>query len=435
MRLEAVDGAAVVPLMRNAGQIRFQPFTETVKIVCRQQVEQSVAGADHFHLILAGVGEQALAETQPHFQIGEGQREQPRRADPLLPGDGQIASLEHQRPQVDVGHIETGKQLRVRREPLKLHWISPLPHDLAVQHLRRAGLEPVRFELAAAEQQQDVVGVVELFFAAPMVAVVPVADLVPVEAIEFGCEHGVKVPVGIAADRGEGGVQADVFQIVQAREQAHPGEHADPGDEDEADQAGAVLDDAVEAPQVFAVGFGDLRFVERVENRLVVFVDKHHDPPAGFAMQPVEQVPESRGPRHGFVRRRQTGIALDDPELGENIGFQVVQFDVFAAEAEMDDGMLVGPVPLAVDGEPPEQRLIAGEQFAQRVEQQAFAETAGAREEVIPPLAHELVDQGRLVHIIATRFPESLEILDADWEPGAGHDLGAESLRCVTSVD
>ena len=64
----------------------------------------------------------------------------------------------------------------------------------------RAGLEPVGSELARVEQQQDVERVVDLLLAPPAVAVVPVPDLVPVQAAELRREHGVEVDLRVAAD-------------------------------------------------------------------------------------------------------------------------------------------------------------------------------------------------------------------------------------------
>ena len=69
-------------------------------------------------------------------------------------------------------------------------------------------------------------------------------------------------------------LQGDVGEVVESGEQADLGELAHAGDEAEPDVGVAVLDDRVEAAEEVAVGAGDLRRVQCVENRLVVLVDQ-----------------------------------------------------------------------------------------------------------------------------------------------------------------
>ncbi len=151
--------------------------------------------------------------------------------------------------------------------------------------------------------------------AQPAVAVVPGADHVPVQPVQFGREHGVDIRVGVAADRGEAGIEADVLEVVHVREQADPGEHAHAGDEDEADMGGAVLDDAVDTAQVLPVGAGPVGVGQPVKDRLVVFIDEDHDTLAGGVMQVVEKRLQTlgRGVRAG--QRHQSGRVLDQAGL------------------------------------------------------------------------------------------------------------------------
>ena len=54
--------------------------------------------------------------------------------------------------------------------------------------------------------------------------------------------------------------------------------------------------------------------------------------------------------------------------------------EVAAAEAQAHHGMANRPVPVAVDGEPLEQRLAALEQLLQRVQEQALPEAPRGRD-------------------------------------------------------
>ena len=81
-----------------------------------------------------------------------------------------------------------------------------------------------------------------------------------------GGGYRAQVPVRISADGGVIGIETDVPEVVETRKETHPGEHADPGDEDEADVPGTALDDAVEAPQVVPVGGGHFGIVDDVED-------------------------------------------------------------------------------------------------------------------------------------------------------------------------
>ena len=56
--------------------------------------------------------------------------------------------------------------------------VAALLAELYRKKCRRAGLKPIGFEAASSEQQEDVEGVIDLLIAPPVIAVVPVADLV-----------------------------------------------------------------------------------------------------------------------------------------------------------------------------------------------------------------------------------------------------------------
>ncbi len=67
-------------------------------------------------------------------------------------------------------------------------------------------------------------------------------------------------------------------------------------------------------------------------------------------------------------------------ELFHHVRLQeALLFEVAAAKVEAHDGIANRPVPLVVDMKPFEQRLIALEQFLQRVQKQAFAKATRTR--------------------------------------------------------
>ena len=71
----------------------------------------------------------------------------------------------------------------------------------------------------------------------------------------------------------------------------------------------AVLDDRVQSPQVLAVGAGDVRNLERIQNRLVVLVDEYRDALAGALVQRLDQVTEAL--RRRVMVRTDAGTPFD----------------------------------------------------------------------------------------------------------------------------
>ena len=241
------------------------------------------------------------------------------------------------------------------------------------QERRSAGFEPPGTEQAVAKQQQDGKGIVDLILAEPAVAVVPEADLVPVEARELRREHRVQVGLGIAADGREFRVEGEVDQVVEAGEQADLGELANPRNEAEADVGIAVLDRRVEAAQKVAVGAGDFRVIQGVQDRLVVLVDQHRDSLTRTLVERFQQAGETS--RHGDGLANHSGTAFDGSQLIHQVGLQGARLcEVAAAEAQAQDGVPNRPVPVIVNVLPLEQGLVALEQLLAGVEEQALAE-------------------------------------------------------------
>ncbi len=77
-----------------------------------------------------------------------------------------------------------------------------------------------------------------------------------------------------------------------------------------------------------------------------------------------------------------------------------------AAEIQPHDRMTRRPVPPVVHGEAPEQLLASLEQLLQRVHQQALAEPARTRQEIVLAPLDEAARVLRLVDVVAVHFPD-----------------------------
>ena len=175
----------------------------------------------------------------------------------------------------------------------------------------------------------------------------------------------------------------------------------------------AVLDDRVQPAQEVAVGARHVGRVQHVEDRLVVLVDQHHDPPAGAFVQRLQQMPETgrRGLAAGGNPKRPLQVAQPRRRLPRELaGFA----EVTAAEAEADDGMADRPVPPVVNLKASEQGFGPLEQLLDGVEQQALAEPPRARQEVVLAPVDQSSDIGGLVDVVVALFADLAERLDAD---------------------
>ena len=365
--------------------------------------------------VLHEVAEEALVQALADLAVRVTQPIQQLATEVLHRRDGQVSRLEQQRLGGDVVHVECGQQVVVAQHPVQGHRGDPAPEQGLDEERGRAGLEPPGPELAVAEQQQDVEGVVDLLLAPPAVAVVPLADGVAVEPRQLGREHRIQVRLRIAANGGVARVQGEVLKVVEPGEQAHLGELAHPGEEGEADVGVAGLDDRVQPLQIVPVGAGHLRDFQGVQNRFVVLVDQHHRPLPGVLVQPFQQrrKPSGRGPVIGTETRAPLGRI----ELLHGVGFEMARIlEVTGPEVEPHHRMAYRPVPMPVDVEPFEQGLVALEQLLQGVEEQALAEAPRAGEKVVRPAIEHAPDVRRLVDVIAVVLANLAEGLDADGE-------------------
>ena len=291
----------------------------------------------------------------------------------------------------------------------------------AGEERRRAGLEPPRVEPAAVEQQQNVVRVVDPLLAEPAVAVVPLADAVPVQPRQLRREHGIEVGVGVAADARVARVQGDVLEVVEPGEETDLRELAHTSEESKANVCVARLDCGIQAAQIVAVGPGHLRGLERIEDRLVVLVHQHHDWVPGLPLQRADQMTETD--RRGVVAGRDTGHLRGILQLRHHVLVKPPRFLVApGAEVQSQDWMAHGPVPVVANLQPLEQRLVSLEQLLDRVQEQALAEAPRARQEIVLPFDHQPSQIGGLVDVVALCFPDLPESLHADRQSASGHE-------------
>jgi hypothetical protein len=279
-------------------------------------------------------------------------------------------------------------------------------------------------ELTLLEQQQHVERVVDRL-AGPVVAVVPGADLVPIEAFELRGEDLVEVGLGVAADGRVLRIDGDVAEIVQAREQADLTELADTCQKREADVGIGVLDDRIEVAQALAHGPCGLGVGDLVEDGLVVLVDQHHHALAVAGMGRAQQRGEAPGEGLAGGLNAQA-LGVDRKQLADlrlQLG-AVAQHALAEAQAHHREASF--PVPVPVGGKALKQRLVALEQLGQGIQEQGLAEAARSGQEIVRTLPDEAQGKVGLVDVVAIALANLAQGLDADGERLGLHapDLG-----------
>ena len=195
------------------------------------------------------------------------------------------------------------------------------------------------------------------------------------------------------------------------------------------------LDGRIQPVQVVAVRPGDLRLLQRVENRLVVLVDQDDRAlPRAFAQRRDEMAEALRCGgvvRTDACRPFDAGQLFDGAQLRHQVRVQVVRLgEVAAAEVEAQHGMAQRPVPAVVDVQPDEQRLVPLEQLLHRVEEQALAEAARSRQEVVLTLVHEAADEPGLVDVVAVVLADLAKF----WMPVGSLRLGCSRVADMIAV-
>ena len=109
--------------------------------------------------------QQALVQALPDLQVGVAQSIVGSAAAPLGAVNGQVAGLKQQRLSGDVIDIKLRQQLLAADHVTQCEGTNAPLEQRLDQERRRTRLKPMRFELAAVEQQQDVEGIVHLLVA------------------------------------------------------------------------------------------------------------------------------------------------------------------------------------------------------------------------------------------------------------------------------
>ena len=78
------------------------------------------------------------------------------------------------------------------------------------------------------------------------------------------------------------------------------------------------------------------------------------------------------------------------------------------------------PVPPLVNGQPLKQRLVALEQFLERIDKQALAKAARTRQEVVLALGDQSPDVGGLIDVVVGFFANLAKGLNADGQFALG---------------
>ena len=90
-------------------------------------------------------------------------------------------------------------------------------------------------------------------------------------------------------------------------------------------------------------------------------------------------------------------------------------------EAQANDWMLSAPIPVALGMQADKKFFIALKKLLQRIEEEALAEPARAREEVVFPFFDESESEGSLVYIVVAFLADFAKVLNPDRQLEALH--------------
>ena len=316
---------------------------------------------------------------QGHLYLLVGQPQPVEEPRPLPAGalDGQVTGLEQKGHRVDALDVEGIEDLLAGLHPFQVGQEGASLLEQLDEKAGAAGLEPVIAVLPVViYEEEDVEGVVDRL-AQKSIAVVPALELVPVNPGQMGAKGGLQVSLGITANGGEAGVEGQIVELIDAREQADLAELGHPGHEDELEVGVLGLQGGVKVFQPFAQFGGPRWLVDVVEDGLVVFVHQDNDAlPAGLVGAD-DELGETAGQAFGRVGQAQA------PRIeGQQFSDGLIEFRPAlqhpTGEVEPDHRMAAVPVPALVDGQAPKEVLTALEQLLEGVQEQALAEAPGA---------------------------------------------------------
>ena len=356
------------------------------------------------------------------FEIGKPERIPARRAALTESVDRQIPCLVKKRNALRVGrlvvaelrlfYVYTGEVYRTRLQDVD-------------EERRHRGFGPVVGELAilqAFAERNRVYDRLCIFL-----------ELVPVIPFDDFCKRSVirqtvrlrervyslgEIPqhlfVRVAEQHRDIRVHRPVVEVVEVGEYRHLGELADAGEEREALLRLKRLDDGVERLEGVAE-FRDVRLHQMSEERLVVLVDEQHHLSVGrLRGKGVDEIREKNGryvtcqfANVEFGRAAMKMSAKQRPELGDIRRLH-------RAHVEMQDGPLLRPVPLRLNGQIGEPLALALEKRLQSGDGERLPEPTRTRdEELVADVARRHGIQGvRLVDVRKAVLPQFRERVD-----------------------
>ena len=406
--------------MRNPREERGKKRLHAREVIRFEQAEQADALSHRLLLVGRPSAQNAARQRLAHFAVRIPQRVIRRARQLLLARNGQVAGLEQQRLDADIANLERRQQRLGGLQALQIGKEVPALGQQIHQERGRAGFEPVRPKVALLEQQQQIEGVVHRI-AAPVVSVVPAADLVPIQPRQFSGKYRVDVRIRVTTDRRAARIHRDVIEVVQARKQTHFAELRHPGEHGELDVRILPLDHRIQVAQPVAHLSRHLRPGQVVQDRLVVLIDQHHHPLPVKQSRLFDQRAETAGNRalHEFADTQALRV------VGEQIVDSLIERRPTLhhpfGKADPDHRIAHRPIPATVAMQPAKQRLVAREQFPQRIDEQALAEPTRARQEVVLALGDQTQRKTGLVDVIAVVLADLAKGLDADGQLLAGH--------------
>ena len=227
---------------------------------------------------LTGVGaDELVVEGLADFLVGDAQGIHGALQPVKAVFYGEIARLKQQGDGVDVPGIEAIEDFFGYFQLLELRQEVFVLLEQANQVGGAAGFEPiVAVGVPLADEKKHIIGVVNGFASRPAVAIVPLLHFLAIHAFQMRSKAVIEVVLGVATNAGVFFAECEVFELVDAAEQADFGEFGDPRHEYQLQVGVLFFEDGVEAFEFFLhlSRYAGARHV--VKYRLVVFIHQYH---------------------------------------------------------------------------------------------------------------------------------------------------------------
>lgn len=188
------------------------------------------------------------------------------------------------------------------------------------------------------------------------------------------------------------------------------------------------LDHRVEVTQSVAYRASRVAVVQIVEDRLVVFIHQDHDTLSVVGVGLANQLAECPGDVEIRMDGDRQCLAVDTQQIGDTRiqCFATLQAPPFG-KADPDDRIARRPIPVRMDLQPSEQRLVAGKQLGQGIDKQRFPEAPWPRKEIVFPLVDQLARKARFVDIVIVVLTNLAEGLNPDRQFAAVHGCSRQA--------